>query len=827
MTSPSSNNYDWATLWANNLLAVEQNPESNQTAGSLVQIDGKIRVVTSKGWTINRIKLSTDEVITKIKEALTNSSTNLTTRQRVTLLAQAKHMMAARKRNESGFFGGLFAWIKGHTTEESEKSLNALVNAETQRMLTDMNTRGVLTPARLTELLKPKNITEAYLLIAEDIEKSRDPTLAKEYLLMGLEAGKKAEQTGRNLYYLGKIYSKLMLFVRSDSTEVRELSEKGIECIKDGEREGVYREFACLVRGSLYENLFNIETDPQKKKAAFDNALREYTESAGLGHGDAAYKLSFFYRNGVTGYLSPDPQKAYGYLLQAAEAGNPEAKKDLGFYHLNKWKDSTLPVDQRVAHLEMGITWLGRSGISRISHEIISDYTPSDTREQSLYSTILQMHDDGTAISGSSSPTQSGVGLAPYRQALLLSNRLLSATGGTPTEQREFLALMQQSANNGNLIVQELLGKYYREGNAQLGIPQNLTESIKWFKLAADQGSPSAQEQLGIIYATREPKNIPQAIVYLTKAAEHGRIEAKIALAQIYYDQNKLNDALNLVEKIRGDDRASLLRGKCLMSGSYWISFSRSGRELITNLAMGPNKEIASEALLFLGDYYLKNDNYDSLAIFDPDFGYPRTALNFYIDAANKGSIEAQKKLGRFYQNGNNISIRQSDQEAAKYYRLAAQKGDAEAQYLLAKLLFSSSQVRDVVEAERLFLAAAQQGHPLAQFEYADFLYSQGKYDKAFYYFENAANQGHLNSEIYLGAMLFAGQGITKNESRALELFKELNAANNADGQMFLAEFYEKGYGGLTIDHAQSVRLKTQAAGRTTWIWNNLRSLLP
>ena len=59
-------------------------------------------------------------------------------------------------------------------------------------------------------------------------------------------------------------------------------------------------------------------------------------------------------------------------------------------------------------------------------------------------------------------------------------------------------------------------------------------------------------------------------------------------------------------------------------------------------------------------------------------------ALELYKQAAGAGSLDAIKNLGRWHQNG--IEVTQSSSEALMYYTIAANHGDVEAQTMLASL---------------------------------------------------------------------------------------------------------------------------------------------
>ena len=146
------------------------------------------------------------------------------------------------------------------------------------------------------------------------------------------------------------------------------------------------------------------------------------------------------------------------------------------------------------------------------------------------------------------------------------------------------------------------------------------------------------------------------------------------------------------------------------------------------------------------------------------------TAAKHFKSAAEHGNAEAQFKLGECYASGNGVEA--SASEAVKWYRKAAEQGHAEAQYNLGEwydgLLVINSKFcedEDVGEALKWYHKAAEQGHHEAKMrlKYHDvlaaeqgdaeaqyrvgciFLESQSfdLNDMAADYFRKAAEQGH------------------------------------------------------------------------------------
>ena len=81
---------------------------------------------------------------------------------------------------------------------------------------------------------------------------------------------------------------------------------------------------------------------------------------------------------------------------------------------------------------------------------------------------------------------------------------------------------------------QHCLGIMYEHG--LLGSTQDLDQAFKWYTKAAVQGNPTAQYDLGIMYADGigVPQDYALAIEWFTKSAEQGDLDAQVILGIRY-----------------------------------------------------------------------------------------------------------------------------------------------------------------------------------------------------------------------------------------------------------------------------------------------------
>jgi TPR repeat protein len=85
--------------------------------------------------------------------------------------------------------------------------------------------------------------------------------------------------------------------------------------------------------------------------------------------------------------------------------------------------------------------------------------------------------------------------------------------------------------------------------------------------------------------------------------------------------------------------------------------------------------------------------------------------------------------------------------------------------------------------------------------------------DRAFRYFRNAADRGHLKAIVKLGECYEDGDGVEQNPSEALRWYRRSAENGNADGQFCLGRCYFYGIG-VEVDYVQAVHWLSLAAGQ-------------
>jgi TPR repeat protein len=110
--------------------------------------------------------------------------------------------------------------------------------------------------------------------------------------------------------------------------------------------------------------------------------------------------------------------------------------------------------------------------------------------------------------------------------------------------------------------------------------------------------------------------------------------------------------------------------------------------------------------------------------------------------------------------------------KAALWFRMAAEKGDVDAQVLLGTMYTEGSGVpQDDTQAAFWVRKAAEQGYTLAQ-GFLGHLYDKGlgvpqDYAQAALWFRKAAEQGDAKAQYALGYMYFDGEGVPQDYAEA------------------------------------------------------------
>jgi len=198
---------------------------------------------------------------------------------------------------------------------------------------------------------------------------------------------------------------------------------------------------------------------------------------------------------------------------------------------------------------------------------------------------------------------------------------------------------------------------------------------------------------------------------------------------------------------------------------------------------------------LALGNRYFNEKNYAE-------------AVKYYRKAAELGNADAQSTLGWMYDQAK--GVRRNYAEAAKWYRKAAEQGNNVAQNNLGTLYYNGQGVkRNYSEALKWFRKAADHGNAAAYGWLGDMYYNgQGvkkNYGESAKWYRKAAEQGDAYAQNELGVLYYNGQGVKRNYGEALKWFRKAADQGNAAAYGWLGGMYYEGHG-VKKDYSEAAK---------------------
>lgn len=163
-------------------------------------------------------------------------------------------------------------------------------------------------------------------------------------------------------------------------------------------------------------------------------------------------------------------------------------------------------------------------------------------------------------------------------------------------------------------------------------------------------------------------------------------------------------------------------------------------------------------------------------------------AVKWFRMAADQGDADAQHKMGFKYLYGNGVEW--SDDEAVKWFRKAAEQGDWVAQLELGYMYgYGVGVERDPHEASKWYGLAAEEGDDDAVANLGCLAYMEGSeqsYEEARRLFEKASDMGSSISKVYLASMYIDGLAGEASKEKALELLMDVSDDEDEDVQRVL-----------------------------------------
>ena len=268
---------------------------------------------------------------------------------------------------------------------------------------------------------------------------------------------------------------------------------------------------------------------------------------------------------------------------------------------------------------------------------------------------------------------------------------------GVEKNDAEAVKWFRKAAEQGYAAAQYRLGGSYCAG---YGVEKNEAEGVKWYRKAAEQGHAAAQCCLGGSYSTGVgvEKNDVEAVKWYRKAAEQGFGVAQLGLGECYQVGRGVEQNIDVAEqwyqkaKENGFSYPDRLRELERMKAER--------RAAAAAAAAKAKPEQMKDALQKAKAFYEKKDYVQ--------------ALEQYRIAADLGSADAQYMTGRCYAEG--LGVEKNGVEAVKWFQKAAAQRHADAQYELGNSYQNGIGLeKDPAMAVKWYRKAAEQGQENAR----------------------------------------------------------------------------------------------------------------
>ena len=286
-----------------------------------------------------------------------------------------------------------------------------------------------------------------------------------------------------------------------------------------------------------------------------------------------------------------------------------------------------------------------------------------------------------------------------------------------------------------------------------LGTEKNTAKGLDSLRQSAEAGNDDAAYNLGVIYllGRRVPPDKAQARAWLIRAGKNGHTRAIYALGRMALDERDYGSAASCFQ--RACDDFPDARYDLALLQDQGLGVPKDPAKALENYKVAAEKG-SSDAQYRLGVLFETGQG-----AFKQD---PVKAFEWYERAADQGHVEAQASLGRFLLNGTG-GARDLD-TAFEWLELAADNGSGKACVLLGDLYLEGKECpRDASAAREMYLQAARANRP----------------------------EGYLR----LGMMLQAGEGGPRDPEESVFCFAQAAEAGLAEAQYRLGLCHTKGLG--------------------------------
>ena len=335
------------------------------------------------------------------------------------------------------------------------------------------------------------------------------------------------------------------------------------------------------------------------------------------------------------------------------------------------------------------------------------------------------------------------------------------------------------------------LGSMYEFG---LGVKQDYSKALELYKKSAEDGNAHGEYSLGMMYFQGDgvDKNVFTARDWFEKADKKGYIPATVKLGDIYSEISDCKKAFEYysIAAEKGNREAQI--HLCFMYAGGICTEQDYNKAVL----MAKKSSVKGDVLFSLGIYSI-----DSLVI-GKEIDKSKVAEVFEL-SAEQGNLEAQEFVAGMYYTGIGVSkdTLKAISHVQKDYKCTS-----------CFLIVST----DTAKAFKWYAKAAEQGSVESQLQLAAMLYegigTEQNYQKAFEWYKKAAEQGNAIAEERLGDCFFYGKGTEKNINEGINWYNKAMQKGSTTAKEKLSEYYFALAEQNKSDKDEAVKLYEKAA---------------
>jgi len=214
-------------------------------------------------------------------------------------------------------------------------------------------------------------------------------------------------------------------------------------------------------------------------------AMKWFQFAAEQGHAKAQYNLGLIYGKGRG--VKKNYSKAFKWLSLAADQGNGKAQANLGWmYEMGKG----VPKDFKKA--EYWYQLASGQGLAKAKEKL--NFLLNQNKEKLYQATndsksLIRLKEKSLGEIKDSPKSNSSIGVERKRASHENAQEIVTPLEADIKTQQNLIKKTEAQIHFG-------LGERFESGQ---GVPQNYTEAIRWYRLAADQGHAKAKEKLELL----------------------------------------------------------------------------------------------------------------------------------------------------------------------------------------------------------------------------------------------------------------------------------------------------------------------------------------